>query len=615
MSIKVIKKGKNSKGRTVKIECAICFENYNIKKYYKCSHCDILVCKKCLLEYTVEHSNLSRLRCVGCKVIIPYSMYREIFRVLDVNKLKRYMRKVLVAEAEAFLPIVQKKMLITRQITEEKTAIADIEANLDKAAHRVRKLELQMSSLNRHVDPDGSEIRKLDMKRLHIVLHADKLDKELDTHYEKLIELRDALVDKEKKKNANIPQTKCPSDDCRGYLDESFTCALCEQLFCKKCYKMVENKKRIKHKCDKDDVKSVKLIMEETKPCPKCGTRIQKTIGCNQMWCVKCYTGFMYDTLEIITKEFHNPHRQEWLERNRSLNMLYGCGENLEEVIPHKYIPETWILNNYLMVALHVYGSIDQIEEYVNRMRDPEYNTHEMHDELDMKYLDGTISKKQWGKELFYFESLFEYAVSCFQLRTMYRDCTRDILMNYVTWCQKHNLYESNVVVDPNNRILAIITGIEPSSSKLKRRHRKKFMDTLEELERLREYYNQEELKLANKYEDLWDDDKVDKYLIVDFHDTTEIEREMSDLPIRDLYLTVYASLDSVDSVDQYIMSLLIQTSNRNSDIPNNFAPSYHHYINPEVTYSSVEDWKRRNAEEHNRMSEYVGLLQLLPNN
>ena len=38
----------------------------------------------------------------------------------------------------------------------------------------------------------------------------------------------------------------CPSEECRGFIDEDYKCGLCKQTFCKKCNEKIEEN----HKCN-----------------------------------------------------------------------------------------------------------------------------------------------------------------------------------------------------------------------------------------------------------------------------------------------------------------------------------------------------------------------------
>ena len=74
---------------------------------------------------------------------------------------------------------------------------------------------------------------------------------------------------------------KCPTEVCKGFMNEDWFCGLCDRHFCEHCNEQLGEG----HTCDPDAVKTMELLKKDTKPCPKCGTMIQKLSGCAQMWC------------------------------------------------------------------------------------------------------------------------------------------------------------------------------------------------------------------------------------------------------------------------------------------------------------------------------------------
>lgn len=95
----------------------------------------------------------------------------------------------------------------------------------------------------------------------------------------------------------------CPRSDCRGYLNEDYSCKLCGLHTCPKCL----TPKEADHECDEDALKTAALLRSSTKPCPGCGERIQKVDGCDQMWCLSCHTAFSWRTGAIDRGVVHNP--------------------------------------------------------------------------------------------------------------------------------------------------------------------------------------------------------------------------------------------------------------------------------------------------------------------
>ena len=103
----------------------------------------------------------------------------------------------------------------------------------------------------------------------------------------------------------------CPDNGCRGFLDSSWNCGLCQKNTCSECHLI----KTEGHECNADDVATAKLLKSDTKPCPKCSAGIYKIDGCDQMWCTQCHTAFSWKTGELQTN-VHNPHYFEWQRRN-----------------------------------------------------------------------------------------------------------------------------------------------------------------------------------------------------------------------------------------------------------------------------------------------------------
>jgi hypothetical protein len=110
----------------------------------------------------------------------------------------------------------------------------------------------------------------------------------------------------------------CIYDDCRGYMSSQWKCGLCDRHGCAHCHKPKDSHDDPSHVCNPDDVASVAEIKRDTKPCPKCSTRIHKLFGCDQMWCTNCNTAFSWNHGRVITGVIHNPHYYAFLYRQRT---------------------------------------------------------------------------------------------------------------------------------------------------------------------------------------------------------------------------------------------------------------------------------------------------------
>lgn len=138
-------------------------------------------------------------------------------------------------------------------------------------------------------------------------LVLDFMDKEYIVDNEKLFNFL-ILNHKNKKTTFSRP---CPIDNCRGFFTENFKCGLCHQKICKNCHEVNEEE----HKCNEDNVKSVKALQRETKPCPKCKILTFKSEGCSQVWCTQCHTTWDWDSGEEDKGRIHNPHYWEYLRK------------------------------------------------------------------------------------------------------------------------------------------------------------------------------------------------------------------------------------------------------------------------------------------------------------
>jgi hypothetical protein len=104
----------------------------------------------------------------------------------------------------------------------------------------------------------------------------------------------------------------------------NYVCTSCDIKYCEHCF-CIENEG---HVCSKEDIDSANYVKENTKPCPNCFTRIERSEGCNDMWCTKCHTRIDWATGKRSSKRhFHNPMEQE--HRRRLQNRQIGditCG-------------------------------------------------------------------------------------------------------------------------------------------------------------------------------------------------------------------------------------------------------------------------------------------------
>ena len=128
----------------------------------------------------------------------------------------------------------------------------------------------------------------------------------------------------------------CPVDDCRGFLSSAYKCGACGNHACPRCLEVLgPNPNHVQHTCDEDAVKTADLIKSTTKPCPKCGERISKIEGCDQMWCVSCHTAFSWRTGNIENGTIHNPHYYQYQRQVNNGEAVRNPGDVLCGGLPN----------------------------------------------------------------------------------------------------------------------------------------------------------------------------------------------------------------------------------------------------------------------------------------
>lgn len=355
--------------------CPICIEIYTKSKHFKieCFNCDFTACRKCIRYFVINSSN-NQVNCMNCKTnwndkYISKALLPAFFK----TDYKKHSNKNSIEEQLALLPdtqpeveriierkkVIEKSNKIYKTIESTRVYISDYKRN--KLSEF--RLEIRNENLKKIDDKYKDELKKPRnerMKKTHIVkmfyediykihdkaiigfdtyiktmnednkLYIEKTNqlnimrKELDELYK--------IIDKEQIINKSIYNRPCSNSTCNGMLKtDSNLCSICYHITCSKCLQPY-NKDIKDHTCNEDDIKTAKLLKQDTKYCPKCNFGITKISGCDVMFCTQCNTSFNWKTMEILTKNLHNPHYLEYLrkagttrERN---NVINNCTAN-----------------------------------------------------------------------------------------------------------------------------------------------------------------------------------------------------------------------------------------------------------------------------------------------
>jgi hypothetical protein len=265
---------------------------------------------------------------------------------------------------------------------------------------KYRDVKKEQANLNK-------EIYELDKKRRELMLQHDRLMVRV-TRYQYESQGREPpawTLDRGEERTV-VERAKfimkCPDSECRGFLSSAYKCGTCQKWACPDCLEIKGDEKDTEHTCSEERKESVKMILKESKPCPKCGERISKIDGCDQMFCTGCHTAFSWNTGQIVNGVIHNPHYYEYLRKQGG-----GVAPRNPGDVPCGGIPYFNILHNAMSKCSHnqrhIVSHIHRITSEIQDQRIRNYQggfTAEDNGDLGVLYLMKQIDKEDMKKEL-----------------------------------------------------------------------------------------------------------------------------------------------------------------------------------------------------------------------
>ena len=276
-------------------ECKICCELYNKSKHKPIicpkPDCNFDCCSSCFKTYILD--NCLNPICMNCKTSLS-----DLFIVQNINKSfyngvfkKNLAVKLLESEKSKMpetMPFVQMRLKLYKERdnqNELKTRVNALESELRHTKALIWRSERRIMNYAQGIDPDQEG----------------------------------AAEEQNQETNSHVFIMPCRNQTCRGFLNKKYKCEICECHTCPHCLEFMgspDSDSYINHKCKEENVESAKMIKKDTKPCPKCGTRIHKIDGCDQMWCTECKVAFSWRKGTIEKGNIHNPHYYQWLKND-----------------------------------------------------------------------------------------------------------------------------------------------------------------------------------------------------------------------------------------------------------------------------------------------------------
>lgn len=343
--------------------CSVCTEEFD-EAPVVCGSCTFEACPSCIRRYHLTITD-DAPNCMGCRVRWSQDVFRDavtsdfVFGAYrdHVDQLHFHRENALMPET---MPFVQRFGKIVRDLCRDGGILHE-----RLALARTSTATFNHLLQDPFTPPDEKVglhllIIDLETERFGLKLHINFINSRLKEYHAKVLTSDDTVVD-----NVRI----CPTSGCRGYLNNLFTCSLCDVQVCNRCLEIVDN---LPHHCDVDNVATQTLLALDTKACPSCHSAISKIDGCDQMFCVRCHTTFSWTSCRIDGGRIHNPHYHEHLRQSALLDRVaIRCGP--WEGMP----PLLIIMRKEIDVTLStVFSSMFQLVLRINTIDIPAHTHH-----------------------------------------------------------------------------------------------------------------------------------------------------------------------------------------------------------------------------------------------
>jgi hypothetical protein len=373
---------------------------------------------------------------------------------------------------------------------------------------------------------------------------TDDQKAEITTIINKL-QANDGFSKQKKRKEMERKYTKCPKQGCNGYITGSaahaaeggpkisLQCSICKYSVCRDCNATIPTE-TVHTQCNPDDKASWTLIKESSKPCPKCGTPIERASGCYQMWCTveNCNTAFSWTDGRIVNGPVHNPHYFEWLTRSQNVqtvqnpNMLCDNNEILNQVHLHRLFQllKLYFHTGKRSTFLYLRHTMDQglngvpqsiIDEevykrvsskcetvrqrmaFLQEVQDMQWRldrrsmdyTCDSYEDLRISFLEGAFTRERWATKISVRETTRIKRKRIFLLHTMFTHASVDLFVNFSTDAFKDAGLDLFSAIDANQTYM--VPNLET------------FLDSfITSFQTLLEYFRTEKIQILSDYSD-----------------------------------------------------------------------------------------------------------------
>lgn len=363
----------------ISMSCFICCSAVPSSYILKCVKCQYACCHDCISKWMRD----TRATCPNPECNLPLSreLLTDIFPKLV---------PVLVEKQKSDLFDAEKVRMtgVLREV-EAYRKYHEMKAEKDNLFKKRKELETELTKVKRtllQINVCNEAWKNDDFERFVKVANGECDEYGRPVHDKKAQAQKDEVI------------CPCPKSGCHGFavpMPENKAlgkCAVCDTCVCVACLCLVVEA----HVCLPEDLASAEAIKKDSKPCPKCGTRISKVSGCDQMFCVACRTAFSWSTGQIENGPIHNPEYFRMRQRMREAGMPMREAEDEEQPadVPQAVCGQLFVfrfqqrgriktlLNTFTMKLGDV---VDDCEAYVFALESMRFFLHLMHHDRIME--------------------------------------------------------------------------------------------------------------------------------------------------------------------------------------------------------------------------------------
>lgn len=388
-----------------KPNCPVCLDHFTpiIRQPIVCSYCPHAVCRQCTSQYLL--TSLNDPHCMACKREWNREFIdTKLTQTFRKGPLKHHRRRVLIDRERGRLPAMQAFVEAQTTIQNNATKITALKA--DRKRLKLERNRIQITYAEEGFQALAERLRPITKELSDKKIEIRMLERQAMT-------ARAILTGQEKPEVRQFIM-KCPAEECRGFLSSAWKCGTCNKFFCSDCHAQKSGARDEEHVCNEEAKATAAMIRQETKPCPKCGIRISKIDGCDQMWCIECHTTFSWNTGQILLNTVvHNPHYYEYLRKTNGGNLPREAGD-----VPCGGLPNTYMFTRVIydcpIVATNTKHKLANIHRSLNDVqyyRLPTFALRQnanVNRDIDIEYLMKKISEDEWGTKLEQAETRFE---------------------------------------------------------------------------------------------------------------------------------------------------------------------------------------------------------------